>query len=123
MRISVRKQAQVLLMTAIYLFVVLTHIFFITKNTASTSRSHPIYNSIFKRKLENATAHSLNYLQRTYKSETPKPRDAEKLFTRMAACFILFFFIGNMVPLRQHFRIRNLSYLPSSTQLIFSVRI
>lgn len=109
------KKISVLLLTATYLFVVLTHILLLPNHHQGTSQSQSRYNSIFKRKLENASAQSLSMMHRTDKSVLNKDQNIQGLFVKLAGSFLILFLIpGITQKMRRHILIRHrfLSFSP-----------
>lgn len=83
------KKTSVLLLTAAYLFVVLTHILLLPNHHHVSSKSLSRYNSIFKRKLENASGQAFSLMHRTDKSVLNKDQNIQGLFVKLAGSFLI----------------------------------
>lgn len=107
MGILEQKKTSVLLLMAVYLFVVLTHILLLPNHHQVSSKSQSRYNSIFKRKLENTSAQALIMMHRTDKSVLNKDQNVQGLFVRLAASFLILLLLpGTARQLRQTIPIR-----------------
>ncbi len=80
MRVPDHKKMSVLLLTAAYLFIVLTHILLLPNHHLISTKSQVRYNSIFKRKLDNSSAQALSMMLRTDKSVLNKDQNIQSLF-------------------------------------------
>jgi hypothetical protein len=96
MRLHNDKKTSVLLLTAAYLFVVLTHILLLPNHHIVSTKSHARYNSIFKRKLDNSSAQAFSIIHRTDKSVLNKDKNAQDLFVKLAGSFLILFFIPHI---------------------------
>lgn len=88
----VLKQLKTLLLLAVYLFVVITHIFFVAHHSPESVKAKSSYNSIFKRKLEDGLANKLSLLKRTDKTDLNDRNDAISLILIYAGIFLVLFF-------------------------------
>jgi hypothetical protein len=87
----VSKQFNTLLLLAVYLFVVITHIFFVPNHSRASSKAKSTYNSIFKRKIEDGFANKLALLQRTDKTVLNDKKDTNSLILIYAGIFLILF--------------------------------
>jgi hypothetical protein len=106
------KNANVLLLLVAYLFVVLTHILFLPPHGQKSLNPHPRYNSIFKRKLDNANATTLSFMHRTDKSVFNKDQNIHYLFIKRAGSFLILLLLSRtgrqsktlaLFPFRRYF--------------------
>ena len=117
------KQVNTLLLLAVYLFVVITHIFFIPRHAQVSAKSKSSYNSIFKRKIDDGFASKLALLQRTDKTVLNDKKDANSLILIYAGVFLVLF-LGNLRFSKSHVLTWfNLLYFPANRSFIFSLRI
>ncbi len=110
MGIVQHQKTSVLLLIAVYLFVVLAHISLLPNHHQTSERSQSRYNSIFKRKLENTCAQMLVLIHRTDKSVLNKDQYGPNLIIILGTSFlILLMALGNdrslsyPVPIRRYF--------------------
>ncbi|PAW95325.1 hypothetical protein CKK33_18180 [Mucilaginibacter sp. MD40] len=110
MRLPDHKKTSVLLLTAAYLFIVLTHILMLPNHHLVSNKSQARYNSIFKRKLDNASAQTFSLMHRTDKSVLNKDQNIQSLFLKLAGVFLILLLIAKTVwqlrppvPIRHYF--------------------
>ena len=82
-----------LLLTAAYLFVVLTHVFFIRSHSSLLAQPRCIYNSIFKRQPEGRVAIYSTCFKRMVKSTVEVKQNLRVILANYAQGSILLFFI------------------------------
>ncbi|RAV60144.1 hypothetical protein DIU36_02280 [Mucilaginibacter rubeus] len=106
------NNANVLLLLVAYLFVVLTHILFLPPHGQRSLNPQGHYNSIFKRKLDNANNHALSLMHRTDKSVLNKNQNIHHLFIKLAGSFFILLLLARigrraklltLVPFRRYF--------------------
>lgn len=116
------RKISVLLLSTAYLFVVLTHISLLPSHHQDSSKSKSHYNSIFKRKLENANTQMLSMMHRTDKSVLNKDQDVKSLFLKLAGSFLIRFLIPLPVwQLRPSFSV--LDYFSPNPVFLLTLRI
>jgi hypothetical protein len=92
MDVQVNKKGMVLLVTAAYLFIALTHILFVKPNGASQKQTPGRYNSIFKRQnSDGISSQALYFIKRTDKILSRGNPDARALIARQACSFVTLF--------------------------------
>jgi hypothetical protein len=125
MGVKMVKQVTTLSITAIYLFIVLTHILLLPRGNSFSYIPRPSGNSIFKRKLENAAtqAQTTNYNQRIDKSTVTKQLDIETLFFMMTLPILFLFHNRRGGVVLLHYRFAHLRGPFFLTPSIFSLRI
>lgn len=122
MECHVSKQFNISLLLAAYLFVVVTHIFFIPCHTQVSVKARNTYNSIFKRKIEDGNASKLSLLHRTDKTVLNNQK-ANTLIIFYTSIFLAPFF--KSVPYLRYPILRwyNCRYLSPYQLYISSLRI
>ena len=104
-RINIYKGLPVLLVAACYLFITLTHIFFLPKLTHSASKHTTSYNSVYKRRVKSLIISSgfIFSLHRIHKVILNERKEAMDILKSMISFFVLLFFA--MQAWRVKFRI------------------
>ncbi|WP_224746403.1 hypothetical protein [Mucilaginibacter glaciei] len=97
MRVPDQKKMSVLLLTAAYLFIVLTHILLLPNHHLVSNKSQVRYNSIFKRKPDNSSAQTSSMMHRTDKFVLNKDQNIQNLFGQLAGVFLISFLIPRIV--------------------------
>ena len=82
-----------LLLTVAYLFVVLTHVFFIRRHSSFLAQPRYIYNSIFKRQPEGGVAIYSTCFKRMDKSTIDVKQNMRIILANYAQVFIMLFFV------------------------------
>ncbi|QEM06454.1 hypothetical protein DIU31_024145 [Mucilaginibacter rubeus] len=117
------KQLNTLLLLVVYLFVVITHIFFVPRHAHISAKTKSGYNSIFKRKIDDGFATKLALLKRTDKTVLNDKKNANSLILFYAGAFLMLF-LGNLrfskAPVLSWF---NFLYFPAYRPFISSLRI
>jgi hypothetical protein len=93
-RTDIFKKLQVLLIAACYIFIAVSHIFFLPRLTGPVTEAAISHNSIFKRKTETTVtslAHA-NFFQRTDKFIMNDKKSAIDLLNLVVGSFILLLF-------------------------------
>lgn len=117
------KQLNTLLLLVMYLFVVITHIFFVPRHAQVSAKTKSSYNSIFKRKIDDGFATKLVLLERTDKTVLNDKKDANSLILSYAGVFLVLF-LGNLRFSKVHvLRWFNFLYFPAYRPFISSLRI
>jgi len=117
------KQVNTVLLLAVYLFVVLTHIFFIQNHSSGSSKPQYHYNSIFKRKIDGVGAQKIAFLHRTDKSILNDKQDTNSLILKYADTFLLLFLIRWGFISKSTFNQFKLGYFPFPVRLQHCLRI
>lgn len=92
MSLRTYKQANVSLLIAVYLFVVLTHVLFLPHHGSISTKKHSSYNSIFKRKPENAGMLTFSSMHRAAKTVLNKDESITSLVVKLSGVFLVLFF-------------------------------
>ncbi|QEM13383.1 hypothetical protein [Mucilaginibacter rubeus] len=94
-KLAYLKAALILSVTAIYLLISCSHIFFVPRLTHSAIKLPPGYNSIFKRKTENlrSSLSERNSIQRPDRYTFEEKKSAADWLTAVIGSFTLLFFI------------------------------
>jgi hypothetical protein len=87
----------ILLLTATYLFVVLTHVFFIRRHSSFFTQPRCTYNSIFKRQPEGGVAIYSTCFKRLDKSTADVKQNLRIILANYAQVFILLFFVSPLL--------------------------
>ena len=101
------KKLQVLLVSACYIFIAVSHMFFLPRLTELNGKASLSQNSIFKRKPETtiATISHINFFQRTDKFIVNDKKSAIDLLNIVVGSFILLLFARLIWKLNpKHFR-------------------
>ena len=93
-RTDIFKNLQVLFIAACYIFIAVSHIFFLPRLTGPVTEAAISHNSIFKRKSETAVASlaHANFFQRTDKFVMNDKKSAIDLLNLVVGSFILLLF-------------------------------
>lgn len=100
------KKLQVLLIAACYIFIAVSHMFFLPRLTELSSKAASSHNSIFKRKAETTIAmiSHINFFQRTDKFIVNDKKSVIDLMSMVVGSFILLLFARNIWKLNsKHF--------------------
>jgi hypothetical protein len=109
-RTDIFKKLQVLLIAACYVFIAVSHIFFLPRLTGPVTEAAISHNSIFKRKTETivASLSHANFFQRTDKFVMNDKKSAIDLLNMVVGSFILLLFALQLWKLNpRHFLIRH----------------
>lgn len=117
------KQLKIVLLLTAYLFVVLTHIFFIPCHNRTQVKATSCYNSIFKRKVESRNAGKPSLLHRTDKTVLNNKKDGGSLILFSTGLFLVCYFklLPSLQPILSR-RYKNL-YSPPYRLYLSSMRI
>ena len=93
-RSDIFKKLQVLFIAACYIFIAVSHIFFLPRLTGPVAEAAVSHNSIFKRKTETTVASlsHVNFFQRTDKFIMNDKKSAIDLLNMVVGSFILLLF-------------------------------
>ena len=106
------KKLQVLLIASCYIFIAVSHMFFLPRLTELSDKAASSHNSIFKRKLETTvvTISHINFFQRTDKFIVNDKKSVIDLMSMVVGSFILLLFARHIWKLNpKHFLTLNWS--------------